>query len=298
METVIVNEETLDAQFVQVSPAMARSLLGQNYKKNRPLSKANVNSFVYRMKHGQFRQGTVIELVRNGASDILIDGQHRLAAIEQSGMTQQMLILSRTTKDVDKEYALADGAGKKRTINDSLKALGITDPKVLHGVAPLRMIGERFRDGGFKTESGEKSVWQHDRFVVAEVMENWAHIIVRYWNDSEAKPRTADYRIKKAQGFMAIALLCYREQPELAREFFPKVIEGADLGHNTPAFAFRRTLDELWFSASKRRGIVKSTQILGLAASAWNKYTSGEEAKNLLRWSDPQKLNLISNYEV
>lgn len=298
METVIVNNETLDAQFVEVSPALARSLLGQNYEKNRPLSKNNVRSFVYRIKTGQFRQGTVIELVRNGLKDILIDGQHRLAAIEETGLSQQMLILSRTTKDIDKEYALADGAGKSRTIKDSLKALGITDSEVIYAVSALRLIDEKFYPGGYKGTDVNRNKWRHDRLMVVKAAHRWTPVIKKYWADSEAVERSGDFRIKKNPGFMGVALLCYREHPEKSKEFFSPVIEGLNLVRHTPAYALRKMLDDMWYASSKVRGQVKATQVAGLTAAAWNKYALGQEVRKRISPADPNRLRLITNYEV
>jgi hypothetical protein len=103
------------SEWVDVSPRLATELLQKN-KTNRPLSKDAVRDIVDRMKKGQWvvtHQGLGFDF--NGD---LVDGQHRLAAVVQSGITHRYLL----TYDLDPQtFDHIDVGGKgARTAADLL----------------------------------------------------------------------------------------------------------------------------------------------------------------------------------
>jgi len=85
---------------------------------NRNLSPKTVTAYARDMKKGAWRfDGTPIRFNRSGN---LIDGQHRLSAIIESGKTQKMVVmwnLANETQDVM-------DSGRSRNIGDTLKLHG------------------------------------------------------------------------------------------------------------------------------------------------------------------------------
>lgn len=94
-----------------IDPQVAQEMLETN-ENNRNVRKGNVNSLVAAMKRGSFRlspQG--ISFDRDGK---LIDGQHRLLAVVQSGCTVQMRVTMGCERDV---FKVLD-SGKNRNADD------------------------------------------------------------------------------------------------------------------------------------------------------------------------------------
>lgn len=100
-----------------VTPERARQLLGKS-RNPRPLSKTVVANYADQMLHGMWDYNG--DPIRVNSDDELIDGQHRLNAIIQSGKAQKMLIIHGLPNDVFKTVDV----GKKRSAGDLLAIEG------------------------------------------------------------------------------------------------------------------------------------------------------------------------------
>jgi hypothetical protein len=111
----------LDVRWIEITPAQA-SLWLQNNPSNRPLRESTVLAYAADMKDGNWvptHQGICID--ENG---ILIDGQHRLAAIVRSGCTVGMLVTRGLPAALEgKRIKTIDAVdrGASRSIKDLLK---------------------------------------------------------------------------------------------------------------------------------------------------------------------------------
>lgn len=129
------NNVKLDMQIV--SPEQASQWKSANgYKFQRLLKQAGVDYYAGEMTKGDFDPTTVIWFGRvgNGAWQLL-DGQHRLAAVEKSGVSQPFLVKRVTyasENDLANAYARID-QGFKRTPGDQAKAWQLP---VKYGLAP------------------------------------------------------------------------------------------------------------------------------------------------------------------
>ncbi len=102
----------MDHDFVPITPAMAEELLKQNHC-NRPIRWAKVHRLAEVMKRGGFKtthQGICI--AKNGR---LLDGQHRLHAIVESGVTVTMLVVEKADEEI---FSVIDGDATPRAISD------------------------------------------------------------------------------------------------------------------------------------------------------------------------------------
>ena len=103
---------------VTMTPEKARELLTKN-DANRPLNKDRVRAYANDMAQGRWAlNGEPIIISDN---DRLLDGQHRLQAIIQSGATIQTYV---TTGIDEKSFSTID-TGKERTPRDILAIAGI-----------------------------------------------------------------------------------------------------------------------------------------------------------------------------
>ncbi len=76
-------------RIVTVTPAMAEKWLGKN-KNNRHLRREKITQYSGAMKNGEWTIGT--DAIGFNGSGGLMNGQHRLTAIVETGVSQQMLI--------------------------------------------------------------------------------------------------------------------------------------------------------------------------------------------------------------
>lgn len=112
-----------------VTPEIAKFMLeNYNVANYRKMNKAVVANYAADMKCGRWQDtGVPIVIDERG---ILKDGQHRLAAIVESGCAIQMLIVENVGADVS-----AYDIGRARTYNDLFSAENICVDNVMIGVA-------------------------------------------------------------------------------------------------------------------------------------------------------------------
>ena len=99
------------AEFVRVTPTVATNWLGLNYAGQRKLKLSTVARYAREMKHGKWigDNGQSIVFSSDGW---LVDGQHRLRAVIQSGITVEMLVVH-SSRTADEIMATID-AGDRR----------------------------------------------------------------------------------------------------------------------------------------------------------------------------------------
>ena len=116
---------------IMVTPDIAADLLSQNTK-NRPLSKSVVSKYARFMVMGKwlFNGDTITR-----SNGVIVDGQHRLAAIVKSGMTIRCIIVDGVD---DGAFATKD-AGKVRSSSDLLAIAGFKDTCTLGAAANTAM---------------------------------------------------------------------------------------------------------------------------------------------------------------
>lgn len=112
-----------------VTPAMAEQWLRDYaYEHQRPLRERHVRNLAAEMEAKRFRQNTQIHLVAFQSRLILIDGQHRIAAIVKSGQPQSFAVLI-TSAETSEEVALLYGTtdiGLRRSASDYYSAMDLS----------------------------------------------------------------------------------------------------------------------------------------------------------------------------
>ena len=120
------------ASFVTVTPDTARNWLSLNTK-NRNLRKADLDRYKRDMLAGNWRlAGDPIRFGTNGA---LLDGQHRLTAIVETGVTLPLLVI----RGVQPEAQAVMDTGRRRTAADALAIDGKGNATLLAATALLKI---------------------------------------------------------------------------------------------------------------------------------------------------------------
>lgn len=114
-------------EIVKVSPQIAALWL-QNNHGNRHIRKSHVAALAADMKNGRWH--TSPDAIAFDTTGRLINGQHRLTAIVESGTSADMIVMWGATAGT---YAITDD-GQKRTFADHLRHLGHTDTTHLAAV--------------------------------------------------------------------------------------------------------------------------------------------------------------------
>jgi hypothetical protein len=125
--------KTPNMSLVEVTPEMAKHWLDTANLSNRRLRDADVKTMVRDMAAGHWRQtGEPLKFSNKG---VLLDGQHRLTAIVDSGKTLPFFV----AWDLAPEAQTAMDSGRKRTAANMLELVGEKDPGTLAAAAKLAM---------------------------------------------------------------------------------------------------------------------------------------------------------------
>lgn len=121
----------LKTEFVNVTPEMARAWLEKANPRNRKLSKAIVATYAKEMREGRWKVNGV-PILFDEVGDLL-DGQHRLAMIAETGVSVMMLLV----RGVKREAFDTIDCGKPRTANDALMVEREEYPALLAGAVRM-----------------------------------------------------------------------------------------------------------------------------------------------------------------
>lgn len=130
---------TMKTSKEKIGPKRAAALLERNTE-NRPLSQPHVRALAEEMRAGRWKvNGDTICFAGNR----LIDGQHRLWAIMESGCTIEMLMVEGLADDV---FTTKD-VGRRRSAGDILHIAG----KGAEGLAPAATMLRRYQTGAMNS---------------------------------------------------------------------------------------------------------------------------------------------------
>lgn len=136
----------MKTEIVKITPSIAESLLSTT-DHNRAIDLNRVRMYRSAMERGEWKSnGESIKIDKHGR---LLDGQHRLTAIVDSGLTIPMLIVS------DLDYSVFDtiDSGKSRTGGDVLRIERIPNAVVISSGITFYHVLSKNRMYGMKVEN-------------------------------------------------------------------------------------------------------------------------------------------------
>lgn len=254
--------ESPDLTIEEITPELARTYLGNNLN-NRNLRRQVVESYTQDMKDGHWR--FVGDPIRFAADGRLIDGQHRLTAIVESGTTQKTVVI----RGLVQASQLVLDTGVKRSFGDHLKFLGEVNAS------------------WYATIVRAVTIWHDGDTLRSKNRVSFSHLEETYEKYPELKDCLSTVRFANETvrtGFVAGGLVWWllnqRDASECA-EYFYLVSTGEGLSKGHPIYALRRIL-----LADVRRGRAQSLppqNIAALMIKAWNKWKLGEQV-DVLVW--------------
>ncbi len=257
---------TIKTRTIVVTPRTAKTWLATN-SENRSLSSDWVNKLARDMRSGDFPNvGEAIKFDENGD---LIDGQHRLAAVVQSGVAIEFLVV----EGVPREYRYKLDKGRKRSVADELTMRhGI--PSAMMVAATVRLVLqwqiEEVKSESYKPTDAEIVDFAVDnREAVAEAVRYGMNLR----NDLGASPSAT----------AAVFFLTREIDAATAVEFWTGLYKGAGLVEGDPELTLRNAIVKLSQNAV---GTKQIKPFLAMLVYAWNAKRRGKKIRRLV----PKKL--------
>lgn len=258
------NEGTV--QVMDITPEMAKKWLKKNTC-NRPLRWKWVLFLAEQQSNGRWKvNGDAIRFSHDGR---LIDGQHRLYAIIESGVTIRSYVITGLDFEV---FDTVDG-GSKRTGGDILSILGEKNATTLAGAL---MYLKKYLSGSMTISTSMSPVEMEELLNEnPDIRDSVKHCV--------------KYRTKMFSTSLMSALhyvFSYYDQEEADR-FAEKLSTGVGLESGDPVYVLRERLMQNLISKSKLPGGV----VGALMIRAWNATRDGKKVK-FVQWKNGQKFPL------
>lgn len=244
------------ASIVYVTPEMATRWLHLNTH-NRSLNPPTVRRFVADMRAGAWQMtGEAIKFAPDGA---LLDGQHRLSAIVQSGVTVPIWVM----RNVDPAAQRVMDTGRRRSAGDALTLAGEKHATMLAAACrvAIGMAGD-----GTTTKDPARNDVSHAQ-IEAFVAENpdirsAVEFAARYHHNTDCLPALVSY------SYWVMARINYHDADSFWRAASLKV----GLVEDDPVLALTNRLAQ----ARRQREQLPKRALLSMVFRAWNARRAGK----------------------
>lgn len=258
MSTNILPEQPIEPQIEKITPAKAAQMLAMNVR-NRNVRKVVVARYAQDMANDRWHfNGAPILIGKDGT---LYDGQHRLLAIVESGRPQQMVVMYGVEERA--KYTIDSGTARKP--GDILAFAGHSNPNETAAIARLVMAVEDGRAfAGYRPSNVRIREWVEDN----PEIEHAAGIYRLAYRQVPCAPSVVS----------AAFMLCYRIDPDDAREFFvTKLINTEGLTADDPVKALRYLLGNL---KGRDSSGIRYDQLRYILV-AWNHFREGRRVTRI-----------------
>lgn len=240
---------SITVQYLLVTPDVAKQWLATNIENNRPINGSNLDKIKMDLREDRF--------VFNGSTiafdymDRLVDGQHRLRGIVQTGISAWVLVV----RGLDAAAFPTLGQDQHRSVNDILHMTERPIKNASHVIAATQII--ILSDKELRAVSQNRGrvadlVWEY--YDQIGPWTTWAKTTTRMavgFNISQTHASGRQRRDKSAVSVSPLVALCFimegqGARTELIRQFWEAILTGAvvDQSLYDPALAMRRYLTE------------------------------------------------------
>lgn len=259
--TTVTTAPKTTASVDRITPDVAAALLGAN-QGNRHLRPTVVSRYARDMAAGDWLvNGETIKLSTSGR---ILDGQHRLAAVVESGATIETFVV----RDLPDEVQDTVDRGLPRNIADALRLHGETSANVLAG-AICQVIVMRSPQPASNALS-----WPSTPEAVRWLDANPSIRASVHATYSAAMSLRAPHTTFAALHYLFAAL-----DPDDADAFFASLQSGAALVEDSAVFALREVLIREWVVPRR----MDRHRLQALCIKAWNAWRKGTPVKQL-KW--------------
>lgn len=248
------------ARFEVITPAAAKAMLERNTN-NRSISPSLVTTYAIDMTKKRWYLNTGgIGFDVNG---VMVDGQHRLEAICESGQAQEMIVV----EGLDPEARKTIDTGRKRTVADELRMRGIQNNNTLAAAVRMRMLYEDEKVGMTR----EMPFTSQDIIFFAE-----------QWDDHfQPAISIARATAKNLTGVSPMVLACaysifHEIDPDLTDHYFDKLRTGENMT------GVILTIYKKFQMQGNGQARLAAAFNLWILIRGWNALRKGEELKRII----------------
>lgn len=253
----------VDVKLESITPELAAEWLEKNHR-NRSLRDTAVAQYARDMTNGQWLlTGEAIKFAADGQ---LLDGQHRLAAIEKSGLTIQMFVV----RGLETEAQKVMDTNLRRGVGDMLKLAGYANHMALAAAARLAMTYETDVPATRRKAIAKNGPTHLE---VSAFIEKNPDLV-------DAVQDSLKYRLKIDINPSVLAVSYWelmKLDPEMAENFYESLSNNTTNGIGDP----RNALIQRLFRARRASEQIPQNAYLSMVFRVWNAWVKGEEMYRL-----------------
>lgn len=233
-----INFGSITIETLSITPQLAKEMLNAN-EVNRKVSRDRVERYKRAMCKGAW--AFIGDPIRQSTEGRILDGQHRLTAIEESGVTVTLVVIRGIPEDHQKYM----DAGRARKAADSVHMMDIKNATIVAAAARLLM--------SITNEPDDSGEW--DRVVcvgryAAKVQGYSNYEVADYVEAHRSLALSAEIGVQASRGVSAqptaltlVHYLARRLDPYKADAFMTYLTNGIGLEYGSPVFAVRETIN-------------------------------------------------------
>lgn len=268
-------EQNVKCEIVNVTPDIAKAYLTHNTG-NRPISRRDVAMYAKQMQEGLWRLTTdAIGFAENGR---LINGQHRLTAVVESGVTCPFIVAHNYDENAFEVIDIPNA----RKVGDALYSRGVVNYNNIGAVTKRKMLLDDYKtaisdntssNGSFKPGSRNKIALSFQLREYYQHQSEYDKIVQRArFINSKSKILTAG----DIGGYIAYLTLSLHHPFETAVEFFEEFADIKPITNNVISLLRQRlTMDRI--SQYKMTATARQKLVI----KAWNAFLTGKTLKVL-----------------
>ena len=238
-----------------ITPERAKDMLTRNTN-NRALQKGTVTSYARQMKNGVWLLNG--DAIRFSDEGVLLDGQHRLAAVVMSGASIQAWV----GRGFPAEAQMTMDGQRKRTAGDVLNLRGFSNGNKV--AACVRMV--------YRWDQGERSMLSFGGNAAHLSSLEVAKIVESDESFSHAVAQTHPaHSLAPVRVIATLHVLTSRLDVNKTQQFFEQLASGANLAEGNPILTLRR----YWARLQNSTGSIPPGQYLMAGVRAWNAWAEG-----------------------
>lgn len=258
-----INVGSITVETIEVTPDLAKEMLDAN-EVNRNVSQDRVNRYKRAMLNGDW--AFIGDPIRQSTTGRVLDGQHRLIAIEESGVTVTLVVI----RGIPEQHQKYMDSGRARKAADSVHMMGIANSTIVAAAARLLMVttnepaeGETW-DGIVRVGQYAAKVAGFSNYEVADYVEAHTNLAA----SAEIGTRASRGTAAQPTALTLVHYLARRLDPYKADEYMTRLASGIGLEYGSPVFAVRETINRRNRGDSTARS--DGAANLALLILAWN----------------------------
>lgn len=269
----------ITVRLAKIDKQGATDLLDRN-KSNRKVKRNGLKRIEAALLAGEWRlNGSSILVADTGK---LLDGQHRLLAVESTGVPIVTLLVEGVSEDVQSTIDI----GVSRTARDNIGMKGISNATNLSTLARFTLRRE------VHGRTIEQALTDEDTQSALTVP-----MILEYVEENEEYLRSimsGGAPLRKIGVTTRLSAVTYyllsRVDEDFAKEFIDRLGNGTDLSEGDPILTLRETFIRRLMMSKLRGDKLSSVEVIAFTAKAWNRWVTGREAPRIYSFRSSESI--------